>query len=130
MATPTRTQSCGLNRVVINVGGRRFLTYKSTLKAAQHSLLAKLDHNHPSFDIDNQEYYFDRNPLYFECILDYCRGGELHFPNSLCGPSIQNELLFWGIQEACISDCCLRCFVAFEDEKQTLGALERTLEER
>lgn len=105
---------------MLNVGGKRFITAMSTLKSVEQTKLSTLSQSDPSFDSVRNEYFFDRNPKFFESILDYFRTGELHFSHCLCGPSIKKELSFWQIPETCISRCCWRAYKAYEDEKHML----------
>ena len=116
-------------RIVLNVGGKRFHTLNSTLQSIPDTLLFQLNESHPSYDSLSREYFFDRNPEFFGSILDYYRSGELHFSHCLCGPAIKKELKFWGIDEHCISSCCWRAYTAFEDMKNTLEELDKTLNE-
>lgn len=117
----------GMNdKVVLNVGGERFTTRAITLKSVSHTRLDNLDCSHPSYDPVNNEYFFDRSPRVFSAILDYLRTGSLHFPHCYCGPFIQAELDFWGIDETAISSCCWRAFKAYDDERSTLKQLKQT----
>ena len=88
-----------LDKVVINVGGQRFTTLKSTLQNVSNTRLSRLSEQDMFFDRTNNEYFFDRNPRCFESILDFYRTGNLHFMHGLCGPSIKQELDFWQINE-------------------------------
>jgi hypothetical protein len=93
-------------RVVINVGGVRFETYKSTLKLINESRLANLTPTNSDYDPIRKEYFFDRDPASFQSILNYFRNGKLHAPNSICGNLFYDELSFWGIDERSIQACC------------------------
>ena len=92
--------------IVINVGGVRFETYKSTLKLISESRLANLSPTNSDFDTVRNEYFFDRDPCSFQAILNYFRTGTLHAPNTVCGNRFYEELIFWGIDERCIQPCC------------------------
>jgi hypothetical protein len=93
-------------RVVINVGGVRFETYKSTLKLINESRLANLTPTNSDYDPIRKEYFFDRDPASFQSILNYFRNGKLHAPNAICGNLFYDELNFWGIDERSIQACC------------------------
>jgi hypothetical protein len=63
-------------RIVLNVGGRRFETSKPTLRAEPHCLLAAMisEESIKPYTKDGIEVYFvDRNPRFFDFILDYLR---------------------------------------------------------
>ncbi len=116
-------------RMVLNIGGNRFTTLRSTLQNVPNTRLAKLNEMDPSYDPPLGEYFFDRNPKFFASILDFYRSGELHFSHCLCGPSIKRELDFWCIDEAFIAACCWRSYKTFEDEQKTLQTLQHTLDD-
>lgn len=62
--------------LVLNVGGVRHKTQWSTIEkipGTRLSMLAKLRENDESYDPIEDEYYFDRNPDAFLCILEYYR---------------------------------------------------------
>ena len=46
--------------------------------------------------LPNEIIYFDRDADIFRHVLDYYRNGELHLPQSACGPMARKELIFWG----------------------------------
>ena len=94
-----REREPNLDKVIINVGGQRFTTLKSTLQNVSNTRLSRLSEQDMFFDRTNNEYFFDRNPRCFESILDFYRTGNLHFMHGLCGPSIKQELDFWQINE-------------------------------
>ena len=97
-------------RVKFNVGGKLFECYFVTLKRFPESRLAKLDDKSINFHSDSNEFFFDRNSLAFEAILEACRTGELHMPRDLCNATIQRELEFWGISPSYLSPCCWKTF--------------------
>ena len=55
---------------------------------------------------DKKDFFFDRDPVIFNSILTYLWTGSLHLPSSMCAKSVQDELRFWGVDEAMIDDCC------------------------
>lgn len=93
-------------RVIINVGGTRFETYRSTLRLLPETRLAQLSPTNSDFDSSRVEYFFDRDPASFAAILNYYRTGKLHVPNDVCGNLFYEELNFWGIGERSIQPCC------------------------
>jgi hypothetical protein len=93
-------------RIIINIGGVRFETYKNTLKLVEESRLANLSETNSDFDPINNEYFFDRDPDSFQAILNYFRTGKLHAPGEICGNLFYEELEFWGINEQSIQPCC------------------------
>ena len=93
-------------RIVINCGGVRFETYKSTLILLNESRLANLSETNSDYDPEKNEYFFDRDPSSFSAILNYYRTGKLHAPIDVCGNLFAEELIFWGISEMSIQPCC------------------------
>lgn len=62
--------------VVLNVGGVQHKTTWSTLERIQGTRLSKLAEmreNDESYNPEDNEYFFDRNPAAFHCILEYYR---------------------------------------------------------
>lgn len=93
-------------RIMINVGGTHFETYRSTLRLLPETRLAQLSPTNSDFDPIRIEYFFDRDPVSFSAILNYYRTGKLHVPNGVCGNLFFEELNFWGIGERSIQPCC------------------------
>lgn len=94
------------SKVVINVGGRKFVTYKNTLKRFPHTLLGCDELVSRYYDVDKGEYFIDRDPHLFRYILNYYRCGKLHRSLEDCNYSFEEELLFYGIKPREIHDCC------------------------
>jgi hypothetical protein len=87
-------------RVVLNVGGKRFETYTHTLTRFPDSLVgvmfAERNKNLRKPDC-NGEYYFDRSYETFEIILNYFRTGVLVVPPHIPKKLMKQELDFWQI---------------------------------
>uniref|UniRef100_A0A8C4PWX2 Potassium voltage-gated channel subfamily C member 1 n=1 Tax=Eptatretus burgeri TaxID=7764 RepID=A0A8C4PWX2_EPTBU len=98
------------DRVVINVGGFRHETYRSTLCTLPGTRLSWLvePEAFSNFDYDarSNEFFFDRHPAVFAHVLNYYRTGKLHCPSEVCGPLFEEELIFWGIDETDVEPCC------------------------
>uniref|UniRef100_A0A673I6B1 Potassium voltage-gated channel subfamily C member 1-like n=1 Tax=Sinocyclocheilus rhinocerous TaxID=307959 RepID=A0A673I6B1_9TELE len=106
-----RSAAAGLSdRIVINVGGIKHQTYRSTLRTlpgTRLSWLAEPDApNNFDYDANIGEFFFDRHPGVFAHILNYYRTGKLHCPADVCGPLYEEELAFWGIDETDVEPCC------------------------
>ena len=84
-------------RVILNVGGLRHETYKTTLKKIPATRLSRLTEALANYDPILNEYFFDRHPGVFAQILNYYRTGKLHYPTDVCGPLFEQELEFWGL---------------------------------
>jgi hypothetical protein len=93
-------------RIILNVGGTRFETLKSTLKKLPATRLSKLTEQLSYYDPILNEYFFDRHPGVFSQILNYYRTGKLHYPTNVCGPLFEDELSYWGLQREDVEPCC------------------------
>ena len=84
-------------RVCINVAGKRYETYESTLAKYPETLLA-LPQRELFYDSLNGEYFFDRNRKAFGAILTYCQTGVLVKPQTLDDRIFAAELRFFGFE--------------------------------
>lgn len=103
--------------ILVNVGGRRYLLPWSTLDEFPLSRLSKLKFCRnqeeiaqlcDDYDEDNQEFFFDRSPSAFGMIVSFLAAGKLALLREMCVLSFQEELTYWGIEEANLEKCCLR----------------------
>ena len=115
------------NKLVINVGGIRYETYKSTLKNipdTRLSWLCETNVGNADFDPIAGEYFFDRHPGVFLMVLNYYRTGKLHAPSDVCGPLFEEELAFWGMDEKQIEPCCWMNYRTHRDAQETLAEFD------
>lgn len=103
-------------KVIINVGGRRFVTWKNTLKRFPQTLLGSEELAARFYDQDRKEYFIDRDPHLFRYILNYYRCGKLHRSFEDCNASFDDELSFYGIMPQEVHDCC------FDDDNENDNA--------
>nr|XP_054597888.1 potassium voltage-gated channel subfamily C member 1 isoform X2 [Nothobranchius furzeri] len=115
-------------KIVINCGGIRHETYRSTLKTLPGTRLSWLTEPDAfsNFDYDpkSDEFFFDRHPATFAFILNYYRTGKLHCPNNVCGPLFEEELAFWGIDETDVEACCWMNYRQHRDAEEALDSFE------
>ncbi|XP_069461340.1 voltage-gated potassium channel KCNC1-like isoform X1 [Ambystoma mexicanum] len=116
------------DKIVINVGGVRHETYRSTLKTLPGTRLSWLTEPdaHSNFDYDpkSDEFFFDRHPSVFAYVLNYYRTGKLHCPADVCGPLYEEELAFWGIDETDVEACCWMNYRQHRDAEEALDSFE------
>ncbi|XP_056133094.1 potassium voltage-gated channel subfamily C member 2 isoform X2 [Lampris incognitus] len=126
-------------RIILNVGGTRHETYKTTLKTLPGTRLALLASDSdidsvldqlqqvPGFieyNARDNEYFFDRHPGVFAYVLNYYRTGKLHCPADVCGPLFEEELSFWGIDETDVEPCCWMTYRQHRDAEEALDVFE------
>ncbi len=113
------------SRIVLNVGGTRFHTYPGVLKKIPATRMSRLTHALANYDAEKNEYYFDRHPGVFSQILNYYRTGKLHYPQCVCGPLFEEELVFWGIDANQVEPCCWKTYTKHRQTEETLITLEK-----
>ncbi|XP_042335973.1 potassium voltage-gated channel subfamily C member 1-like [Sceloporus undulatus] len=97
-------------KITLNIGGVRFETYPRTLQAFPGTRLCRLTEPQACASLDYnprlKEFFFDRNANFFDEVLNYYRTKRLHCPEEVCKSVLEEELAFWGIQEALLAPCC------------------------
>ena len=123
-------------KIIINVGGTRHETYRSTLRTLPGTRLAWLADpdggGRPESDGGGAgsscgggcEFFFDRHPGVFAYVLNYYRTGKLHCPADVCGPLFEEELTFWGIDETDVEPCCWMTYRQHRDAEEALDSFE------
>ena len=92
-------------KIVINVSGRVFETWRHTLEKYPDTLLGSNEKEF-FFSEENKEYFFDRDPDLFRHVLNYYRTGKLHYTKHECIMAYDEELAFFGILPDIMGDCC------------------------
>lgn len=114
----------GDEKVTINVSGRRFETWRTTLEKFPDTMLGSNEKDF-FYDEDGKEYFFDRDPDLFRHVLNYYRTGKLHYPKHECIAEYDDELAFFGIIPDLIGDCC---YEDYRDRKRE--NIERILDDK
>ncbi|XP_053673741.1 potassium voltage-gated channel protein Shaw-like [Anopheles nili] len=115
----------GENRIILNVGGIRYETYKATLKKIPATRLSRLTEALANYDPVLNEFFFDRHPGVFAQVLNYYRTGKLHYPTDVCGPLFEEELEFWGLDSNQVEPCCWSTYSVHRDTQSTLAILDK-----
>ncbi|KAK9529765.1 hypothetical protein VZT92_013854 [Zoarces viviparus] len=101
--------------VHVNVGGLKRSLCFSTLRKFPDTRLGKLlscDSEEDilqvcdDYDVQQKEFYFDRNPGLFPYVLHFYQTGKLHIMEELCVFSFSQEIEYWGINEFFLDSCC------------------------
>ncbi|XP_015197847.1 A-type voltage-gated potassium channel KCND3 isoform X2 [Lepisosteus oculatus] len=100
--------------IVLNVSGRRFQTWRTTLDRYPDTLLGSSEKEF-FYNEEAKEYFFDRDPDVFRSVLNFYRTGKLHYPRYECISSYDEELAFFGIIPEIIGDCC---YEEYKDRKR------------
>ncbi|KAK7880261.1 hypothetical protein WMY93_030628 [Mugilogobius chulae] len=85
--------------IMLNVSGRRFQTWRTTLDRYPDTLLGSSEKDF-FYNEETKEYFFDR---------------KLHYPRHECISSYDEELTFFGIIPEIIGDCC---YEEYKDRKE------------
>lgn len=114
-----------IRHIIINVGGIKYCIPWTTLEDCPLTRLGKLRscNNYDEimdvcddYDINCNEFFFDRNPCAFRTIMTFMAAGKLRILREMCALSFQEELIYWGIEEEQLEWCCLRKLQQKEEE--------------
>lgn len=96
---------CDKKWITLNIGGKYFTTTRVTLSKAPNSFLHKLSLKSldpREIDSDRDErgaFLIDRDPIYFQVVLNYLRHGKLIMNNGLSEEGILEEAEFYNITD-------------------------------
>nr|XP_046173498.1 potassium voltage-gated channel subfamily G member 4-like [Oncorhynchus gorbuscha] len=113
---------------VINVGGNRYTFPWSTLEQFPLTRLGRLcGLSSPEeiagvcddYDETRREFFFDRSPSAFRVILNFLAAGKLRMLREMCVLSLNDELLYWGVEMTYMERCCKRkMYTRIEEMKE------------
>ncbi|EYB82430.1 hypothetical protein Y032_0360g3450 [Ancylostoma ceylanicum] len=99
----------------LNIGGSSYrIRTRSITKFGPKTLLGRfvrMNHEHRRqwadwYFEDQEEYFFERVPRYFDPIYDFYATGKLHVPKDLCFDKFMAELRFWAVSKSRMDECC------------------------
>ncbi|EPQ08421.1 Potassium voltage-gated channel subfamily F member 1 [Myotis brandtii] len=103
--------------IVVNVGGVRQVLYGDLLSRYPETRLAELltclAGGYDSifslcddYDPGKREFYFDRDPDAFKCVLEVYYFGEVHMKKGICPICFKGEMDFWKVDLKFLDQCC------------------------
>ncbi|NP_001096396.1 potassium voltage-gated channel subfamily F member 1 [Xenopus tropicalis] len=103
--------------ITVNVGGIRQVLYGDVLNRYPETRLAELVNCMAGgydaifslcddYDPGKKEFYFDRDPDAFKCIIEVYLYGEVHMKKGICPICFKNEMDFWRVDLDLLDDCC------------------------
>lgn len=96
---------CDQKWITLNIGGKYFTTTRVTLSKAPNSFLHKLSQKSldpKELESDRDErgaYLIDRDPIYFQVVLNYLRHGKLIMNQGLVEEGVLEEAEFYNITD-------------------------------
>nr|XP_055042291.1 potassium voltage-gated channel subfamily F member 1a [Misgurnus anguillicaudatus] len=103
--------------IAVNIGGVKHVLYGDMLSRYPETRLAELANRSTDsaqdlsalcddYDACKREFYFDRDPDAFRCIMDLYYYGEIHMKRGVCPMCFMREMDFWGIDPDYLDECC------------------------
>ena len=82
-----------------------------------------------NYSLEDNEFYVDRDPGSFNCILNYHRTGKLHCIDEVCPLEYSEDLRYWMIDENFMEFCCQDKLISRREAILTEVAKENAQEE-
>ncbi|XP_012724526.1 potassium voltage-gated channel subfamily F member 1 [Fundulus heteroclitus] len=124
--------------IVVNIGGVKQVLYGDVLNRYPETRLAELvDCSLKSpeeisllcddYDPDTGEFYFDRDPEAFKCVVELYYYGEIHMKRGICPICFMKEMDFWKIGADFLDECCKCQLKEVQDELAEIAERVRTI---
>ncbi|KAI1892393.1 hypothetical protein AGOR_G00132900 [Albula goreensis] len=118
--------------IVVNVGGVKQVLPGDLLSRYPETRLAELlEISSESFDAVTSlcddydpvkgEFYFDRDPDVFKCIIELYYYGEIHMKRGFCPICFMKEMEFWKIDADFLDECCKSSLTEAEVEMSEIA---------
>ncbi|XP_061071979.1 potassium voltage-gated channel subfamily F member 1 [Conger conger] len=103
--------------IYVNIGGVRQVLHGDILNRFPETRLAELVNSASGnsdtisslcddYDPGKGEFYFDRDPDAFKCIIELYYFGEIHMKRGICPICFIKEMEFWKIDIGFLDECC------------------------
>ncbi|KAG9337931.1 hypothetical protein JZ751_027424 [Albula glossodonta] len=132
---PSPTKNYVLN---INVGGKAYKISSRVAARYPKTRIGRLatytDHNRKldlcdDYVVQNNEYFFDRDPDVFHNIFTFYRTGVLWIKDELCPRNYLEEINYWGVRIKNTKRCCRISFEERHDELNEQLKVQQELQE-
>lgn len=124
--------------IAVNIGGVKHILPGDVLNRYPDTRLAELANTSTGcgqdlsalcddYDPSNQEFYFDRDPEAFRCIMELYYYGEIHMKRGTCPMCFMREMDFWGIDAGYLDECCTGSLNEVESELAEIAEKVKTI---
>ena len=113
----------------LNLRGSVFVVKEDTFLKYPNTVLGKLSRDSPEYREEQNDFFFNVNPVIFQDILDFYETGELHVSTNMCSSRILHEIKRWGIDICYLKPCCWSKVLGgsdAEDAFKQLSAIKTT----
>lgn len=125
--------------IAVNIGGVKHILHGDLLNRYPETRLAELvnratDSTHEDlcklcddYDDLKREFYFDRDPEAFKCILELYYYGEIHIKRGICPMRFMREMDYWEIDEEYLDECCISSLNEVQTELAEIAEKVKTI---
>lgn len=120
----------------INVGGRTFFISRHLAARYPHTRIGSLAHCTDrvkqltfcdDYCVCKDEFFFDRDPIFFNYIFQFYHSGVLWVMEELCPINLEEEMQYWGVSLKDTQRCCRILFEEKVDELRDYLKVEKEL---
>ncbi|KAK7133636.1 hypothetical protein R3I94_015493 [Phoxinus phoxinus] len=125
--------------IAVNIGGVKHILYGDVLNRYPETRLAELVNRATDstredlaalcddYDDLKREFYFDRDPEAFKCILELYNYGEIHMKRGICPMCFMREMDYWVIDTEYLDECCRSSLNEVETELAEIAEKVKTI---
>lgn len=105
-----------MDGITVRVGQEEFRFTENSLENVPDSFLSKMH----SGRTESKLMSFPRCRDSFRAIHEFCFTGKLHVPKNICIGKFKEELVYWGIDDSRVGECCLRKIYDYDNQQKCL----------